>query len=140
VRALEQKKIIRVLDANFNRVHEALRVCEDVSRFVLDQKGWTKQYKDIRHDLVAVQAGMLRNRNQAIGSRDIEGDVGKGSTFLELKRRNVKDIFLANSQRTKESLRVLEEFAKLMNIRFAVELKNIRYHIYALERKVVTKF
>lgn len=139
-RSVEQEKIIRVLDANFNRAQEGLRVCEDISRFILDQESWTKQYKDLRHELSLGQTKMFRRQPKAIKFRDIQADVGKGSTALELKRRNVQDVFLANSQRVKESLRVLEEFAKLMNSRLAVEFKSIRYQLYALERKVAAKF
>ena len=140
MRKLNQEKIVRLLDANFNRVQEGLRVCEDVNRFIFDQKSWTRQYKDIRHKLRDIQTKMFIAKAKAVQSRDIGRDVGKAPNPLELKRKNVKDIFWANSQRVKEALRVLEEFAKLMDVRSAVELKNIRYSIYALERKVAAKF
>ena len=75
-----------------------------------------------------------------IESRNIEGDVGKLSTAKEFCRSNVVDIFYANSQRGKESIRVLEEFFKLINNEQAQELKTLRYQIYAIEKKVTAEF
>jgi thiamine-phosphate pyrophosphorylase len=134
MRRVKQDKIFRVIDANFNRAKEGLRVCEDITRFVLDQKGNTKKYKAIRHALT--QACSLVLKERCLSSRSIEADVGKQTTVLELKRKTVKDIFYANSQRVKESVRVLEEFFKLIDSKQVLALKKIRYQVYALERKV----
>lgn len=129
------KRIDRILDANYNRAKEGLRVCEDICRFMFNKPGHTKKYKTLRHQL----SGLLTLSNQAhiIRSRDIDGDVGKDSTEAEFKRTNSRDIFYANSQRVKESLRVLEEFTKLMNKRQAQHLKNLRYKVYDLEKEIV---
>ena len=131
-------RIFRIIDANFNRAKEGLRVCEDTARFVLNDRMKTERYKTIRHRLSAV-VGALPVKH-LIQSRDIESDVGKKTSLPELKRAKVADIFYANSQRSKESLRVLEEFSKLLDSRTAVELKKIRYQIYALEKKIILKF
>ena len=72
-------------------------------------------------------------------ARAIEGDVGRGSTAREMKRSNVGDIFLANMQRVKESLRVLEEVTKLQNVRKSEQLKKMRYAVYALEKKALKR-
>lgn len=137
MRRVKQDKIFRVIDANFNRAKEGLRVCEDVTRFVLDEKGSTQKYKAIRHALSNACLGVIKECG--ICSRSIETDVGKQTTALELKRKTVKDIFYANSQRVKESVRVLEEFFKLIDSRQVLALKKIRYQVYALERKVFEK-
>ena len=47
---------------------------------------------------------------------------------------SVGDLLYANSQRVKESLRVLEEFAKLVNIKAAEKLKRLRYAAYEVEK------
>ena len=128
----------RIIDANFNRAKEGLRVCEDVCRFFLDERGWTKQLKMIRHRLTEIIAHL--KLKTLLKARNIEGDVGKVShASSEFKRKNVSDIFYANVQRVKESIRVLEEFTKLRNVTIAQELKSLRYQIYALEKKVVVK-
>lgn len=137
MRRIKQEKIFRVIDANFNRAKEGLRVCEDVTRFVLDEKGSTKQYKAIRHALSNACLGVIKECG--ICSRSIETDVGRATTTPELKRKTVKDIFYANSQRVKESVRVLEEFFKLIDSKQVLVLKKIRYQVYALEQKVFEK-
>lgn len=130
-----RQKILRVLDANFNRAKEGLRVCEDVFRFVYDRPALTAEYKQARHRLTAATASL--NFGKVIASRDITGDVGRATSPAELQRSSVKDIYYANSQRAKESVRVLEEFAKLIDEDLAKRFKKIRYQLYETERKVV---
>ncbi|MFA6378557.1 MAG: thiamine-phosphate pyrophosphorylase [Candidatus Omnitrophota bacterium] len=137
MRNLAGHKVLRVVDANFNRAKEGLRVCEDVVRFVLDQKEYTQRYKKIRHQLSDICS--LTFKGSLMDARAIEGDVGKKTSVTELKRKNIKDIFYANSQRVKESVRVLEEFLKLVSPQKALACKRMRYKIYALERKVFEK-
>jgi len=140
VRKIENGKIVRIIDANLNRAKEGLRVCEDVSRFIFNSKKQTREYKAIRHRLEAVLKSLFPKRAALISQRDVNADVGRSSTAVEFKRQNVRDIFYANSQRSKESLRVLEEFAKLLNEKSAQAFKELRYKIYALEKDIVKKF
>ena len=133
-----EKELLRIIDANFNRAKEGLRVCEDVCRFILDDRAITRQFKTLRHRLSTRICSLSFGR--LIECRNIDGDVGKSSTAVELKRTNVSDIFYANAQRSKESLRVLEEFAKLLNRPLAEDLKKIRYQIYAIEKTVIAQF
>jgi len=137
VQNINDKKVQRIIDANFNRAKEGLRVCEDICRFIYNKKDLTGGYKAIRHDLTKVMQGL--GLLDIIRARDIENDVGKRTISSELKRRNISDILYANSQRVKESIRVLEEFAKLLTPRLAMRLKDLRYKLYALERKIVKK-
>jgi thiamine-phosphate pyrophosphorylase len=60
--------------------------------------------------------------------------VGKPSLPRELNREDVADVYFANTQRCKESLRVLEEFLKLIDSDGAQEAKRLRYQLYALEK------
>ena len=135
---VDEKKLLRILDANFNRAKEGLRVCEDICRFILDDSKQTRQFKTLRHRLSTIVASLPLGK--LIACREIETDVGKSSTAIELKRGNISDIFYANSQRSKESLRVLEEFSKLINVGLAEDFKKIRYQLYALEKKVIACF
>ena len=137
MRCLEHRKVYRVIDANANRAKEGLRVCEDISRFFLGKKVLASGYKNIRHGLSAALAGLSVSGASLINARDIKHDVGKRSIESEFKRKDIQDIFYANSQRCKESLRVLEEFAKLIDLKSAQEFKNIRYRIYALESRAL---
>jgi thiamine-phosphate pyrophosphorylase len=71
--------------------------------------------------------------------RQVQSDVGKKIYVNELKRGNLRDIFFANIQRVKESVRVLEEFSKLKDRLVAVKFKKIRYDLYELEKKILRK-
>lgn len=135
----ETKVINRIIDANINRAKEGLRVCEEVTRFILNSRNFTSQLKTIRHKIEALSkqlfpaADLLKERNSL-------KDIGKNIYINELKRKNYRDVFFANIQRAKESLRVLEEFTKLKNTRICVEFKKIRYRLYGIEKKVAQKF
>ena len=134
---VDAKALYRILDANFNRSKEALRVLEDVARFFLNDESLTRQYKTARHDLTE-SVGLLKIKN-LIAAREVERDVGKETSLSELKRTKFEDIFLANSQRLKESIRVLEEFSKLISAAGAERFKQLRYKVYVLEKKAASK-
>lgn len=133
----DNKKILRVLDANLNRAKEALRVCEDISRFVLNQKKATAGYRSIRHSIEDLRFLLEKEKGQLIKARDIRYDVGKNNIPAEFKRCDIRDIFYANSQRVKESLRVLEEFFKVTHIKAAEQCKRNRYSAYAWEQTII---
>ena len=127
------KHLYRILDANFNRAKEGLRVCEDICRYAWDEKTLTRGFKDLRHDLTSVAGvpGILK----VLSGRDIGSDVGKATSAAESTRKDLNAVFFANAQRVKESLRVLEEIVKLIDAKVANQLKSLRYRMYTLEQK-----
>ena len=127
--------LYRILDANFNRAKEGLRVCEDICRYGWDDKSLTRAYKDARHQLTAVLESLVLKK--ALKERDITADVGRPSTVSEGRRADLAAVFWANSQRVKESLRVVEEVVKLLDVKAAQNTKALRYKVYALEQKAV---
>ncbi len=134
---VDSKKIERIVDANFNRCTEGLRVCEDIVRFVLDDQKVTKDFKNIRHDLTSIiEKNVLR---RILKARSVSSDVGQGLSAVEMRRKTLKDVFFANCQRAKESTRVLEEIAKIMHKPAVIKLKKIRYQLYVLEQKVAER-
>ncbi|MFH1202284.1 MAG: thiamine-phosphate pyrophosphorylase [Candidatus Omnitrophota bacterium] len=133
------KKILRLIDANLNRIKEGIRVLEDINRFVLDDKCSSGDLKKIRHHIFRLIKSLPIRVDTLIYAREIESDVGRPSIKSENKRRNLEDIFCANVQRIKESLRVLEEFSKLFNAKIATEFKFIRYKVYGLEKKTIKR-
>ncbi len=124
-------KIERLIDANFNRLREALRLLEDIQRYIFDNSELSYQFKDLRHKLTP-----LFNINR-LQYRDIEGDVAKTSSKDELKRASIEDLINANFSRALESARVLEEAFKLTNTKHSQIAKEIRYTLYALQKKVI---
>ncbi|MEI7998415.1 MAG: thiamine-phosphate pyrophosphorylase [Candidatus Omnitrophota bacterium] len=130
-----KNQLYRVIDANFNRAKEGLRVCEDIVRYGWNQKALTKSLKDLRHELTQV-VGELDVLKMLEG-RQVIADVGRASSESEFKRKDIASIFWANAQRVKESLRVLEEVAKLLSPKVAEGIKTLRYQMYVLEQKAV---
>ncbi len=135
---MHDKKILRVIDVNFNRAKEGLRVVEDILRFIFEDDSLRKKLRKYRHDLdIVATSKALKN---AVRSRDSIGDLGRNADKLEVKRKNSEDILYANLQRVKESLRVLEEFLKIIAKNNVGEIKKIRYHIYELEKTILIKW
>ncbi len=124
------KNIERLVDANLNRLREALRTLEDVQRYIYDNGELSSQFKELRHQLTP-----LFNTNR-LQFRDIEGDVSKTSTKSEMSRNSLNDLTAANFSRATESARVLEEAFKLIDVESSATAKSIRYKLYALEKKV----
>lgn len=134
----KHKIIDRIIDANINRLKEGLRVCEEIVRFILNNRNLTLEFREIRHKIDTIFKG-LPGRITLLKERKALKDIGRNIFVSELKRKNYQDIFFANIQRLKESIRVLEEFSKLKNIDIAIKFKKIRYAIYELEKKVTKK-
>ncbi len=134
---ITEKHFWRIIDANYNRAKEGLRVCEDICRFVWGQKAFTAKLKRIRHEVT--EKILQLPLDYIVTSRDIREDVGKGSTASEFKREGVKEVFYANMQRVKESLRVLEEITKIYKVALAQDFKNIRYQLYEIEKKIIER-
>jgi len=130
--------IYRIIDANRNRVKEALRVCEEVLRFSANNSKLTREIKEIRH---RIDSALMRfGENEVLlKHREAYRDVGKFVHPCELQRKTCKDIFFANIQRAKESARVLEEFSKLINKKASGEFKKARYRIYEVEKKAAIR-
>lgn len=123
---------IRLLDASLNRVTEGLRVVDDYVRFILDDAHLTRLAKQIRHDLVA--AAKVIPREQRYASRNMAGDVGASiTTESETTRQDATAVCQASCERTKQSLRSLEEYSKLFAGDLAAQFEQLRYRFYELE-------
>lgn len=132
------KPVNRIIDANLNRLKEGLRVCEEITRFILNSSSLTREFKRIRHRTEDL-SGRSTDKVILLRERQALKDVGRHIYIKELKRNNWQDIFFANIQRAKESARVLEEFSKLKDIVVALSFKKIRYDLYELEKKALRK-
>ena len=131
--------IFRAIDANFNRCREGLRVCEDLVRFILNDKNLTRRLKTLRHDVEDILNGAPQFKKILLSSRDVGSDVGKEKSAVEVRRKNARDIFDANIERSKESVRALEEFFKLADKKTAARFQDIRFRIYNLEKDAFEK-
>jgi len=125
----------RIIDANFNRAREALRVIEEYCRFVLDHAGLSGRAKAMRHRLSA-SIGQL-DSDRLLACRDTVGDVGTGlSVEGQLARRDLEDCLTAACKRLTEALRVLAEVIHAQDPAVAQTIEAIRYEAYSLERDI----
>ena len=122
--------VVRVLDANINRAAEGMRVLEDISRFVLENKELCITIKNCRHS--------LREQSPTIHSRNTGTDVGTSLTAVqEYKRGSIHDIATAAGNRCAEALRVIEEFLKLRGTENKIE--SIRYKMYDVSAEIIRR-
>jgi thiamine-phosphate pyrophosphorylase len=131
-----ERAVYRIIDANFNRAREAVRVIEDFCRFALNSGSLTERAKQLRHELSGaideLDAGRL------ISSRDTPGDVGVGKTVdKQLQRTDLKECFTAGCKRLTEALRMLGEMTQTLNRPVAETIEKLRYAAYTLEKDIV---
>ena len=132
--------MIRVIDANLNRMGEGLRFLEDIARLILDDDGLTEELKVMRHELLE---GDLELTEQLIEARDSEGDVGANLEAPgERRGRRLTGLAVANSRRVQQALRVLEEMAKAAQITHKLDpekFKAARFRFYTIEKELLVK-
>lgn len=124
-----EPKVMRLIDANLNRLKEGIRVIEDIARYHDDNKELASKLKAIRHKC------KINIYNELLISRDSEHDVLRPTTQSELNRSTLNDILIANYKRTQESSRVLEEIFKIIDPLLSEQFKEIRYQMYTLEKE-----
>ncbi len=127
-----------MIDANLNRLAEALRVVEDVARFHLDSAPRAAALKELRHAAFRVVsevgvdvAALPRSRNILLDvGRENPSPAGAGErslTALDLAQRNF--------ERAKEALRVIEECVRCLHPGGERAVEAIRYGVYEEERR-----
>ena len=131
------QKLFQIIDANLNRAREGLRVCEDIVRFAIGNKAIAKSLKLVRH---SVTDTALRSKKvplkKLVEARDTEKDTLRAVDLKRLKTADTMDIFMSNIQRTKESLRVLEECCKPVDEDTSRGYRRLRFRVYDIERKL----
>ena len=133
---IQWDKIYRIIDANFNRTGEGLRVVEEIARFFKEDSKITGKLRGIRHLLKKRFDNLNISKKNLLSARNSLNDVGYNQkTFYENKRTDIKDIAYANLRRVQESLRVLEEFSKLISPKQSFAFKKMRFKIYTLEKE-----
>lgn len=130
-----EKAFLRVLDANTNRLKEGLRVIEDITRFLKEDKKLTGELKKARHNIDFYIKKISPDYKKQLMSRKSEKDIGKSIKIKsEYKRKDFKEILISNFKRVQESLRVLEEISKIKDEEISKSFKKMRFKIYELEK------
>ena len=126
----------RIVDANFNRAREALRVMEEYGRFALNSGALSERAKQLRHALCGAVGGLDAGR--LIASRDTLGDVGVGQKVKgQLERATLRDSFTAAARRLTEALRAMAETVRVEDRAVAEGIERLRYDAYTLEKDIV---
>ncbi len=138
-------ELLRIIDANLNRCSEGLRVLEDVARFALNCVELSGQLKTLRHE-VSRQAKSLgidrlsdRNSEHDVGHPRLTEKEGDDNTN---RPQGLLDLVAANAKRVEESLRVLEELAKLPGMSPKLDSRGFetaRFTLYSLERDLTSR-
>jgi len=130
-------RIFRIIDASMNRIGEGLRLLEDVARLLMGDAGLTEQLKVMRHELIRTEGPF---HQQLLESRDAAADVGADIEVPEEdKQRDLPTTVVANARRVQESLRTLEEMAKLPEVASQLDsekFKHARFQLYTIEREL----
>lgn len=130
----------RIIDANLNRIGEGLRFLEEQARLLLNDVNLTQQLKTMRHELISSEWPF---QQQLVQARDSDADVG---AYLEVpgqeKPRELPILIVANARRVQESLRVIEELAKIPDVRAKLDsekFKQARFNLYTIEQTLLSK-
>ncbi|RKY13756.1 MAG: thiamine phosphate synthase [Planctomycetota bacterium] len=128
--------LYRIIDANFNRGREALRVMEEYCRFGLNHPALSAQAKQCRHQLCQSMKGV--DPQKLLSNRDVGGDVGRELRVTgQLQRQSLEDCFTAAAKRASEALRALAESIQTIDPAISAAMEKIRFEVYALEKKCV---
>jgi thiamine-phosphate pyrophosphorylase len=132
---VERAKLLRVIDANLNRSSEAARVVEEYARFVIDHSGLANSVKSLRHRLRESADVLGVTLTELLSARDTELDVGARLVGAhERERSDLAAVLRANFLRLEQSLRVLEEYSKLLGAPDA-GFESLRYDVYTVEKQ-----
>ncbi|MDO8567800.1 MAG: thiamine phosphate synthase [Dehalococcoidales bacterium] len=130
-------QLLRIVDANTNRIGEGLRFLEEIARMVLNDSGLTGQLKNLRHELVRSD---LPFQKQLLQARDAAGDVGANLEVPADKQRDLPSAIVANSRRVQESLRVMEELGKIPGLPpNAANFQQARFALYTVEKTLLSR-
>ncbi|MBN2035181.1 MAG: hypothetical protein JW768_00430 [Chitinispirillaceae bacterium] len=129
--------IYRILDANLNRLREALRVVEEYYRFMELRPSVCVRLKKVRHSLEAAEKAIGKER--LLSERDTGSDCfAAGKRPEARKREGVEALLAANFKRGQEASRVLEEYAKIKGgAVLSAKAKAARFALYSLEKDLL---
>lgn len=130
---METATLYRIIDANFNRAREALRVMEEYARFGLNNALLSARAKQLRHRLCDTIGRF--DALTLLSSRDTAGDVGRDLKVEgQLKRMSLRDCFTAAAKRASEAIRALAEACQPINPEACAVMERLRFDVYALEK------
>jgi thiamine-phosphate pyrophosphorylase len=121
-----------------------LRLLEDIARFILNDSALSQQFKTMRHSLAEETKSL---GVKLLSQRDSEHDVGASKRDViagkaKQPQKDLPGVITANAKRVAESLRVIEELAKLPEIRQMLDsakFEQARFSLYTLEQQQLSR-
>jgi thiamine-phosphate pyrophosphorylase len=128
----------RILDANLNRLNESLKLIEDITRFVIEDRRLLTEVRRVRTRYLTVKKSLPLLK--LVQYRDSRQDPGAGKGFDTNTRRGMIDTALSNFTRAKESARIIEEILKSVYPELSSEVKQVRFAVYDMEKSALLYF
>jgi hypothetical protein len=134
-----KKSVLRIIDANLNRLREALRVIEEYFRFIAGNEALSISLKGLRHSLEDLEKGF--DPTELVASRDVASDpFANENRKEEITRADAKDVLVASFKRGQEAARVIEEYAKIScGPTCSGRAKALRFSLYSLEQQCMER-
>ena len=131
----DNSAVFRILDANLNRLREALRVIEDYFRFSTSLETIAVQLKQLRHSLEEIEQEIGPGR--LLAHRDTGADpFANVNRPEEMGRSSPMQIVSGNFKRAQEACRVIEEYTKITEApHLSGKAKIMRFSLYAIEKQ-----
>jgi thiamine-phosphate pyrophosphorylase len=129
---------LRIVDANFNRASEGLRVVEEYCRFAAGDAHLSRLCKELRHELTRLVS--VFSAEEYAQARQTERDVGTTiATPGEGERQSLADVAVASSKRVEQALRAIEEYGKLLPPLDVGGIEQMRYRAYTVAKAIVSR-
>ena len=132
---MTRRSVLRLVDANANRALEGLRVCEEIVRFSCDWPNGFRRARALRHAVASALTRLPIGAHALLRARASGRDVGRRAPSSHVD--SLERLLLINFQRAKESLRVLEECARLVAPRHTIAFQSLRFRTYEVERDLL---
>lgn len=126
----------RLIDANADRAAEGLRVIGDVTRFFLDNAKIAGEWRALRGELWRILESVPGLIRRGLEHRNSIGDVGRDAACG--RHEDIYHLARVNIHRAQESLRVLEETVRGIDLTLVSSLSKLRYRCYDLEPLTLT--
>lgn len=126
--------IYRIIDVNINRASEGIRVLEDLARFYYNNPNMTAELRTMRHEIRKSVTAIVP---KCINNRDSINDIGLNVSRLSKldNKKSINELIRGNFKRLQESLRVIEETLKIIDLYDAAKIyEEIRFNAYNLEK------
>jgi thiamine-phosphate pyrophosphorylase len=121
-----------MMDVNFNRAREALRILEDFARFELGDRKTFTLFRKMRHRIASLGKNFFK---EMVDKRNAELDIGIETPLYPIK--NKEDLLVTNFKRLQEALRALEEYFRITKENTSIRLKKLRFQAYVLEKEII---